>query len=139
MKQIKLGFWIELLAAISGLACALAIFFATVGAATGAASGGSSAPQATQSSSAATQNYDGVVTDTKCGAKHSAAIAESAADCTRACVHSGEHFALVDGDKLYVLEGEPELLKRAAGERVTVGGTLNHNTISVTSVRAPAP
>ena len=58
---------------------------------------------------------------------------------TRACVHAGEHFALVNGDKVYVLEGERELLKRAAGERITLAGTLNGNTISVTAVRMPAP
>jgi len=83
------------------------------------------------------QTYDGVITDTHCEAKHSAPLAESAAECTRVCVHSGERFALVDGDKLYVLEGEPVALKRAAGERVRIAGTLNGNTISVTSVGAP--
>jgi hypothetical protein len=85
----------------------------------------------------AVQTYEGVVTDTRCGAKHTPAVPESAADCTRACVHAGEHFALVDGEKVYVLEGETELLKRAAGERVTLAGTLNGHTISVTSVRLP--
>ena len=85
------------------------------------------------------QNYDGVITDTRCGAKHSAAIGQSAADCTRACVHSGERFALVDGDRTYALEGESEALKHAAGERVRIVGTLSGSTISVASVRAPAP
>jgi len=78
--------------------------------------------------------YEGVITDTRCGAKHTAALAETAADCTRICVHSGEKFALVDGDKMYTLQGESEVLKRSAGERVKVMGTLTGKTISVVSV-----
>ena len=83
------------------------------------------------------QIYEGIVSDTRCGAKHSAKIGLSAGDCTRVCVHSGEKFALVDGDKLYVLEGEGPALKRVAGERVKVAGTLSGNTITVSSVSAP--
>jgi hypothetical protein len=135
MKPIKLRLWIKFLAAISGLACVLLIFFATFGTATGKAAGDTSAGQSTQTPAADVQTYEGVVTDTKCGAKHTPALSESAADCTRACVHAGEKFSLVDGDKVYTLEGQPEMLKRAAGERVTVAGTLNGNTISVASVR----
>ena len=96
----------------------------------------SSAPAAPQSSSPA-KNYDGIVTDTHCGAKHSAALGESAGDCTRLCVHSGEKFALVDGDQMYVLEGSEPALKHAAGERVRILGTLNGNTIAVVSIRPP--
>jgi hypothetical protein len=157
MKTIKLRLWFELVAAISGIACVLAIFFATVGAATGDAAddpgplaGQITVPQATElpaansaptpattSPAAEGQPYEGVVTDTHCGAKHSPAINDNAADCTRRCVHAGQHFALVDGDKVYILEGQTELLKRAAGTRVTVIGALNSNTISVASVRLP--
>ena len=153
MKTINIRFWIGTLALAGAVAYALALFIATPGAAAG---GGSEETQSnsgaqssrpaqsspTQSSPAQSmdvqpQTYDGVITDTHCEAKHSAPLAESAAECTRVCVHSGERFALVDGDKLYVLEGEPVALKRAAGERVRIAGTLNGNTISVTSVVAP--
>jgi hypothetical protein len=99
----------------------------------------SSVQSSSEASPPQPQNYDGVITDTRCGAKHSAAIGQSAADCTRACVHSGERFALVDGDRTYALEGESEALKHAAGERVRIVGTLSGSTISVASVRAPAP
>lgn len=141
MKR-KLRFWIELLAVIVGIGCVLAVFFGTV-----AASSGNSEPSSqdfnsrssssTANPQAGVQTYEGVVTDTRCGAKHMPNIPASAADCTRTCVHAGEHFALVDGEKVYVLEGERELLKRAAGDRVTLAGTLNGNTISVTAVRLP--
>ena len=137
MKPQKVRLWIELLAVTIGIACVLAVFFATVGAATGLQQQ-ESTPSA-QSTAEASQNYEGVVTDTHCGAKHTPAIPESAADCTRACIHAGESFALVDGDNLYMLQGEPEVLKRTAGERVTIFGTLTGNTISVTSVRSPTP
>jgi hypothetical protein len=59
------------------------------------------------------------------------------ANCTRVCVHSGEHFALVDGDKTYSLEGQEAALKRLAGERIRIVGALNGNTISVASIAAP--
>jgi hypothetical protein len=93
----------------------------------------------TQAAAAEPQNYDGVITDTRCSAKHSSAIGQSAADCTRACVHGGQKFALVDGDKMYALEGEPEALKRAAGERVRIVGTLSGSTILVASVVTATP
>ena len=83
------------------------------------------------------QSYEGIITDTHCGAKHSAKIGLSAGDCTRACVHAGDSFALVDGDKVFILAGESEALKRSAGERVKVVGTLNGNSISVSSVSNP--
>jgi hypothetical protein len=128
----------EILFVLAGIACVLAVFFTTVSATNGRFE--STEPSSSQQEPAPVdQTYEGVVTDTHCGAKHTPAIPESAGDCTRACVHSGEHFALVNGDKLYVLEGENQLLNHAAGERVTVTGTLNGNTISVTSVRLPAP
>jgi hypothetical protein len=60
----------------------------------------------------------------------------AAADCTRVCVRSGESFALVDGDKAYTLAGEPAALKRVAGQRVKIVGTLNGDTISVAAVGA---
>ena len=95
----------------------------------------SSQPQASpQASPASPQTYEGIITDTHCGAKHSVKIGLSAADCTRVCVHSGDSFALVDGDTLYLLKGEAAVLKQSAGERVKILGTLTGNTIAVSSV-----
>jgi hypothetical protein len=160
MKIRKAGFWIEIMALISAIACVLAIFLALGFAAFGATEDTavqeleagpperlSSYPAPGQEASARSspmqaalvqsQSYEGIVSDTRCGAKHSAKLGLSAGDCTRVCVHSGENFALVDGDKLYVLEGEGPALKRVAGERVKVVGTLSGNTISVSSVTPP--
>jgi hypothetical protein len=109
----------------AAIACVLAVVIATLGAV--AIAEQSDPPQ---------QTYEGVVTDTHCGAKHSAAIGKTAADCTRACVHGGAEFALVDGDIIYRLEGDQMLLKRVAGQRVRVVGTSNGDKLKVTSVTA---
>lgn len=80
------------------------------------------------------QTYEGMIADSRCGAKHSAAIGKTASDCTRACVHSGEQFVLVDGETIYFLEGDTMALKRVAGQRVKLVGALNGSKISVTSI-----
>jgi hypothetical protein len=49
-------------------------------------------------------------------------------------VHGGEQFALVDGDALYLIEGDPAVLKVAAGQRVRISGILSGKKISVSSV-----
>jgi hypothetical protein len=105
----------------------------------GAASQDNSSQSGQTQLSNQTATYEGIVTDSRCGAKHSAAVGLSAGDCTRACVHAGEHFTLVDGDKIYVLEGETDALKHSAGERVKIQGTLNGDTISVASIATGSP
>ena len=138
-------FWIEIVALSSAVACALALLLATFGAATSAAEPGSpeqaTTPQAPttqasapQPSAPQQQTYEGMVTDSHCGARHDAAIGRGSSDCTRACVHAGAHFALVNGDKTYLLTGDTEALKRSAGQRSIIVGTLNDDTISVSSI-----
>ena len=135
MEGTRTRFWLEIFGLVSALSCALALLLATLGTAAWSAEEPASAAQ----TSSAQQTYEGVITDTRCGAKHNASIAQAAGDCTRVCVHGGDQFALVDGEKMYVLEGEPAALKRAAGERVKIMGTLNGDRISVESVAAPLP
>jgi hypothetical protein len=134
MKTKANRFWIQILALGTASACGLALLIATLGAAANATVGGESsqAPDA----SAAAQTYEGLITDTRCGAKHKASIAKGAADCARICVHGGAQFALIDGDKAYVLDGDLALLKRLAGQRARIVGALNRNTITVSSIAA---
>jgi hypothetical protein len=129
------AWWIEaIVLAISAvcLVCALAL-------ALGAWSPGSAEPAPSESAGSggfqalSSDSFEGVISDSHCGAKHSAAIGQSAGDCTRACVHAGEKFVLIDREKTYVLDGDPYLLKKLAGERVRVSGKLNGTTISVSS------
>ena len=78
------------------------------------------------------QKISGVVSDTMCGAKHM--MQGSAADCTRACVSKGAKFALVVGEKIYILSGHESELDKVAGQRVTITGTVEGDTIAVSSV-----
>jgi hypothetical protein len=83
------------------------------------------------------QSFTGKVSDAMCGAHHMMAGA-SDADCTRACVKQGSKYALVVGDKVYILEGgDANMLYKLAGQKATVTGTLKEKTITVASV-APA-
>src|SRR5271167_403920 len=104
-------FWIETIALVSVIACAVALLIAALGMAAGksAADPQSSGPQ--PPAAIPVQTYEGIITDTQCGARHSAAIGKTASDCTLACVHGGGQFALVDGDATYLLEGDLAMLK----------------------------
>jgi hypothetical protein len=83
------------------------------------------------------QPFTGKVSDSMCGAHHMMA-GVSDADCTRACIKQGAKYALVVGDKVYILEGgDANMLYKLAGQKATVTGTLKEKAISVTSV-APA-
>jgi hypothetical protein len=137
MKRTKARLWIGMIALVSGIACAQALLIATLGAAAGTVAGQSASGQSRPGGSATQpQNYEGVITDTQCGAKHSAAIGRSAADCTRVCVHGGGQFALVDGETIYLLEGELAAFKKLAGQRASIVGTVRGNKILVASVAA---
>ncbi len=132
-SSAKTTFWVGTIALVSAIACVLALGIAALGAIAGTAV---AAPTLNQpDTEAGTQkSYDGMITDTRCGAKHSAAIGKTAADCTLACVHGGEQFALVDGETVYTLEGETVQLKRVAGQRVRIIGALKGNKLSVISI-----
>jgi endonuclease YncB( thermonuclease family) len=50
------------------------------------------------------------------------------------CVRAGSRYALVDGDMHYFLAGSEDTLDRLAGERATIAGALDGDTIHVISV-----
>lgn len=154
-------FWVEIVALGTVIACALALVIATLGAAAVAVGGHpkseqakseqakaeqTEAKQTAESSSAASlslslslalqQTHEGMVTCSRCGAKHSAALGKSAVDCSLTCVRGGATFALLDGDKTYVLDGAPDRLKKVAGQRARVVGSVQGNRIKVSSVAA---
>jgi hypothetical protein len=128
-------FWIEIIIVGSAVACALALLIATLGAFAGAAVG---AFEHSQTKAAAPETFEGMVTCSRCGARHHADLGQTAAACVRICVHGGATFTLVDGDKTYVLVGDPELLKKVAGQRTRIEGLATGNTIRVTSMAATA-
>jgi hypothetical protein len=77
-----------------------------------------------------------MVTDSRCGAKHSPGIAKNASNCVLICVHGGAKFALIDGDEVYILDGDVDQVKKVAGQRAKITGAVNGNTIEVSSVVA---
>jgi hypothetical protein len=87
---------------------------------------------------AAKQTFTGEVGDSMCGRKHMED--EPAAECTRACVAHGSNYALIVGDKVYTLQTTDKTalntLDRQAGKNATVTGTLEGDSIQVSSVAA---
>ncbi len=127
--------WIEILLITTVIAFGTALLIAVLGVAAGAGEANSFAPQASTAASS-DQTYGGIVTCSRCGAKHSAALSQSATACVRICVHGGATFSLVGSDSTYALEGEGEMLKKLAGQRVRVVGALSGQTIKVSSISA---
>src|SRR5207237_8452332 len=58
----------------------------------------------------ATRKISGMITDSKCAAKHAKNSRKGPAECTRACVRAGAKDTLVDGDRVYTLEEQEEQL-----------------------------
>jgi len=84
------------------------------------------------------QTLTGVVSDSMCGARHE--MPGNAAECTRACVKHGAQYALVVGDKVYMLETSDktalDALDKLAGAKAKVTGEVEGTTVSVKSVAA---
>ena len=82
------------------------------------------------------QTYTGEVSDAMCGAKH---MTSNHAECTRACVKQGSKYSLVVGDKVYILQLEDKdlaTLDQLAGKQAKVTGTLDGDTLKVSSITA---
>src|SRR5258707_6381600 len=71
------------------------------------------------------QTFTGEVGDAMCGRKH---MDGTPAECTRTCVAHGSNFALIVGEKIYVLQTTDKAalatLDKQAGKNVTVTGIL---------------
>jgi hypothetical protein len=68
-----------------------------------------------------------------CGAHHMMKNA-TPAQRTRACVKEGSDSALVSGTKVYTLKADKTQLDKYAGQKVTIKGEANGNTITIKSV-----
>jgi hypothetical protein len=90
-------------------------------------------PSATTVARAATQTFEGTVSDSMCEKKHMMP-GKTDADCIKACVKSGSAYVLVTGNKVYSLSGKPAGLAQFAGRHVTVQGLLNQGTITVSAI-----
>ena len=86
----------------------------------------------------AKRTFTGEVGDAMCGRKHMEG--ETAAECTRACASHRSKYALIVGDKIYTLDTADKsalaTLDKQAGKTATVTGSLDGDTIEVSSVTA---
>lgn len=86
---------------------------------------------------AATQTLTGVITDDMCGRNHTMMPGKPDSECIRACVKAGSHYALLVGDKVYVLKGDAKQFDQLAGKKAKVSGDVTGTTVAVSSI-APA-
>jgi len=126
----SLQLWIELVLLGTAVALALALLIATLGAAAVTAVGQTGQVRP----SGGDNSFEGMISCSRCGAKHQPALDHSASNCVRVCVHGGAAFALIDDDAIYFLDGDVVSLKRLAGQRARVTGTRTGNRIRVVSI-----
>jgi hypothetical protein len=132
--RIQKGSWFGLITFCSLMTLAASLGLAMLFAG-GAAAFAVSDPQQVQKSDAvAEQTFSGMITDSQCGARHDQSTGKRPADCARMCVRNGSKYVLVNGDQKNILEGKEVELDHLAGQRATVTGTLNGDTIKVSSV-----
>jgi Protein of unknown function (DUF5818) len=81
---------------------------------------------------AADSSWTGYIADSKCGAK---AAHEGARECTIKCVKEGAKYVFVnDADKKIYSIADQDKVADHAGHHVTVTGSLEGDTMKVTSV-----
>ena len=89
-------------------------------------------PSQAQNSDLTTIN--GMITDSYCGARHRRYKDLTPEKCAAACIRNGAHFVLVNGYHRYTLSGSNESLAKLIGTRANVTGTVENDTIVVSSV-----
>jgi hypothetical protein len=81
------------------------------------------------------QTFTGEIGDAMCGRKH---MDGTPAECTRTCVAHGSNFALIVGEKIYILQTSDKsvlaTLDKQAGKMATVTGVLADDTIEVSAI-----
>lgn len=92
------------------------------------------APPIDNQGNAASTTFQGMITDSRCGARHRRNSGKTSAECARSCVRNGARYVLVDGEKIYALAGDSTQLEKMAGERVNLSGILKDDTITVKGV-----
>jgi len=130
-------FWLSLIGLCIGVACGFAFALALISASTAIAF---ASRQDRMTTSPATQEVTGkrkvltgVVTDSYCGAQHVAAN-RSAAECAKDCISKGAKYVLVDGNRVYELQGDAADVNKLAGQRVQVVGLVEGDVLTVNSI-----
>jgi len=82
------------------------------------------------------ETWAGTVSDSMCGAKHTAASASDAA-CVKKCVKGGASAVLVSDGKVYQIAKDSQAkVMPLLGQKVTVMGKLDGDTIEIASAQA---
>jgi len=80
------------------------------------------------------QSLSGTISDSDCGAKHAAATAADAA-CVQRCIKRGGAPVLVSDGKVYHISPQTrEKVKDVLGQKVTIDGKVEGDTVSIESV-----
>ena len=78
----------------------------------------------------------GTITDAQCGAKHEAAGEKDVA-CVKRCLERGQKAVFVSEGKVYVIAADSqEKAKASAGQKVTVNGKVDGDTLTIESIEA---
>ena len=77
--------------------------------------------------------FTGMITDSHCGARHMRKSNMTSAECARACYRKGASYLLVDGSRRFTLIGGESALDKVVGQRASVIGNRQGDTIIVDS------
>ena len=85
------------------------------------------------------EDFQGVITDTMCGARHDMMKDHPADQCVKMCTKAQYSYALYDGKNIFRLSDQ-KTPARFAAQEVKVTGTLNQKskTIKVSSIEPAA-
>lgn len=80
------------------------------------------------------KTFEGVVTDTMCGAGHTMMGNIPDKQCVLGCVKGGSKYGLIVGKKVYTLEGKSADFEKFAAAKVKVTGTVSGDTLRAESI-----
>jgi hypothetical protein len=88
------------------------------------------------STAAFAETMSGYISDAHCGAKH-AEVSDANSKCVAACLKGGADPVLVSDGKVYKFDdASKDKAKALAGQKVSVDGSLNGDTVTATSITA---
>ncbi|HET8888395.1 MAG TPA: hypothetical protein VFQ41_05800 [Candidatus Angelobacter sp.] len=87
--------------------------------------------KAPSAAAAKSQDFDGWVSDEKCGAKVDA-------ECSKKCQAAGAKMVFVTPERAVIPVANQETLKNFAGQHVNIKGKLDNGVLSVDSVKPAA-
>jgi len=88
------------------------------------------------------QTWKGAISDSKCNGKHTAehdGKKMTDVECTKVCMNKGAKYVFVSDGKVYQLANQTSrTIASHAGQQVELSGTIEGETITAKSIKAPA-